>query len=136
MPTQTRKIQYYNVTIKDEPGEAFKVLTYLSELGVNMQAFSAVPMGPSMLLTVFPDNPAKLSAEMRYAGKELDGPHYAILVQGDDEIGALASIHEILYDAGINVSAANGISDGKGGFGYVIFIRSNEFEKAAKALGI
>ncbi len=137
MTTQIRKIEYYNVTIKDQPGEALKVFAYLKDLGVNMQAFAAIPMGPNtMVLTVFPDNPARLSAEMRYAGQQLDGPYAAILVQGADEIGALTGIHQKLSEAGVNVSAANGISDGKGGFGYIIYIRSDEFEKAAKALSL
>ena len=137
MAAQIRKIDYYNITVKDQPGEAFKVLTYLKELGVNMQAFSAIPMGPNtMVLTVFPDNPAKLSSEMRFSGKNLDGPHRAILVQGADEMGALTDVHQKLFDAGVNVSAANGITDGKGGFGYVIYIRSGEFERAVEALGV
>ena len=137
MATQIRKIEYYNITIKDQPGESLKVLSYLKDLGVNMQAFSAIPMGPNtMVLTVFADDPDKLSAEMRYAGRNLDGPHYAILVQGTDEIGALTGIHQKLSDADVNISAANGITDGKGGFGYVIYIRSDEFKKAVEALGI
>ncbi len=137
MVAQIRKIEYYNITIKDQPGEALKVLAYLKDLGVSMQAFAAIPMGPNaMVLTVFPDDPDKLSKEMRFAGRNLDGPHHAILVQGADEIGALTAIHQKLFDAGVNVSAANGMTDGKGGFGYVIYIRGDEFEKAVKALGI
>ena len=137
MATQIRKIQYYNITVKDQPGEAFKVLTYLKDLGVNMQAFAAIPMGPNtMVLTVFPDEPGKLSNEMRFSGKSVDGPHFAILVQGVDEIGALTGIHEKLFEAGVNVSAANGVSTGQGRFGYIIYIRSDEFEKAVNALGL
>lgn len=137
MAAQIRRIEYFNITVKDEPGEAFKVLTYLKELGVKMKAFSAIPMGPNtMVITVFPDSSAKLSQELRFSGKNLAGPFYAILVQGADEIGALTGIHQKLYDAGVNVSAANGVTGGHGGFGYIIYIRSNEFEKAAKALGI
>lgn len=137
MSARISKIEYYNLTIKDQPGEAFQVLSYLKDLGVNMQAFAAIPMAPNtMMLTVFPDNPAKLSTEMRYAGQHLDGPHFAILVQGTDEIGALTDIHRRLSEASVNVSAANGITDGKGGFGYIIYIRSDEFEKASMVLGI
>ena len=73
---------------------------------------------------------------MRYAGKNLEGPHQAILVQGDDEIGILTDIHQQLFDANVNISASSGVSNGRGGFGYIIYIRSDEIEKATNALEI
>ena len=137
MSVNIRTINYYNLNVQDQPGEALKVLSYLKDLGVNLLAFSAIPMGANnMTLTVFPDSGAKLSKELRFAGRQLEGPHNAILVQGDDELGALTTIHQKLFEANVNVSAANGVTDGKGGFGYVIYIRSDEFKKAADALGI
>jgi hypothetical protein len=56
-------------------------------------------------------------------------------VRGDDELGALAEIHGTLADARVNVVAANGVTDGKGSFGYVIYLRPEEVETAAVALG-
>ena len=53
-----------------------------------------------------------------------------------DEIGVLAPIHERLYLANVNVYAASGVSDGRGGFGYVIYVRPEQFEQAAKALNV
>jgi hypothetical protein len=41
---------------------------------------------------LFPETPAKLVEEARAAGLSLDGPHHALLVQGDDELGAFASV--------------------------------------------
>jgi hypothetical protein len=58
------------------------------------------------------------------------------LVQGDDELGALAGIHEKLYEANVNVYASSGVSDGKGSYGYVIYVRPEEYERAAKTLGM
>jgi hypothetical protein len=34
------------------------------------------------------------------------------------------------------VASASAVADGKGSFGYLIYIRPEEFEKAAKALGV
>jgi hypothetical protein len=137
MAHQIRKIDYYHLTVQDQPGEAYKVLSYLADLGISMSAFSAIPMGPnSMLLTIFPEDSLKLSKQLKYAGQRLDGPHRALLVQGTDEVGALIDIHMKLYQAGVNVSAASGVTSGKDSFGYVIYIRSDEFEKAVEALGI
>ena len=67
---------------------------------------------------------------------ELDGPHPALLLQGDDELGALVDAHEKLYRASVNVYASTGVSDGAGKYGYVIYVREEDCERATKALGI
>ncbi len=64
----------------------------------------------------------------------LDGPHKALLVQGDDELGALAGIHLKLYKANINVYASSGVADGKGSFGYLIYVKPEDFDRAVEAL--
>ena len=40
----------------------------------------------------------------------LDGPHAALLVHGDDRLGALAEIHERLHGVTINVFASTGVT--------------------------
>ncbi|MBK6795930.1 MAG: hypothetical protein IPG76_03790 [Acidobacteria bacterium] len=66
----------------------------------------------------------------------IDGPYHALLVQGDDELGALSRVHVKLYDAKVNVYASSGVADGKGSFGYVIYVRPEDYQKAVEALGI
>ena len=70
------------------------------------------------------------------AGLTLDGPHPAILVQGDCELASLVDIHEKLLQSHVNVFAANGISDGSGNYGYIIYIRANDFSRAAEVLNV
>ena len=84
-------------------------------------------------LALFPQDSRKLAAEARAAGLALDGPHHALLVQGQDEPGALASVHERLVDAGVDVYASTGVSDGHGAFGYVVYVREDQFAKAQSA---
>jgi hypothetical protein len=57
-------------------------------------------------------------------------------VQGDDELGALASVHERLFEAGVDVYASTGVTDGRGSFGYVVYVREEQFERGAEALGV
>ena len=66
----------------------------------------------------------------------MDGPHPAILVQGDDKIGALTKVHEDLYQANVNVYAATGVTSGVGGFGYIVYVGPEQQKSAAAALGI
>lgn len=137
MSFKIRRVDYFYITVKDQSGEAYKLLSQLAELGINLLAFSGVPMGPMRTqLTLFPEDNLKMKNAASKAGLELDGPHPALLVQGDDELGALADIHMRLYEANVNVYASSGVSDGAGSFGYVIYVRPDEYEVAAKALGV
>jgi hypothetical protein len=132
-----RSVEYYYANVRDELGVAYRVLSQLAERGVNLLAFTAVPSGPNLAqFALFPADPRKLVAEGRAAGLALDGPHHALLVQGDDELGALAGVHQRLLDAGVDVFASSGVTDGRGSFGYVIYVREDQFEKAARALDL
>jgi hypothetical protein len=137
MAFQIQRVNYYYTMVKDEPGAAYRILTQLAELGVDLLAFSAVPIGPSRAqLAMFPADDATLGKAAKNAGMVLDGPHHALLVQGDDELGALASVHARLFEAGIDVYASSGVADGRGSYGYVVYVREDQFESAAKALEI
>ncbi|HEV3480298.1 MAG TPA: hypothetical protein VG144_12745 [Gaiellaceae bacterium] len=130
-----RKVEYYYANVRDELGATYRALAQLAERGVNLLAFTAVPSGPSLAqFTLFPEDPGKLAAESRNAGLALDGPYHALLVQADDELGALARVHERLVAAGVDIFASSGVTDGRGAFGYVIYVREDQFEQAASAL--
>jgi hypothetical protein len=135
MPYTIRGTEHYRTTVADRPEEAYKLLSDLADIGINLLAFTAVPFGPDHVqLTIFPDDAARLEVEAKRAGLVLDGPHPAILVQGDDELGALASVHRRLADASIAIYASSGVTDGRGSFGYVIYVRENQFKRAMSAL--
>ena len=126
-----RPVHYYYANVRDEFGAASRVLAALSGRGVNLLAFTAVPSGPALAqFALFPEDSAKLVSEAREAGLALDGPHRALLIQGDDELGALAGVHERLVDAGVDIYASTGVTDGRGAFGYVVYVREEQFEKA------
>ncbi len=136
MACTIRRVDYFHTTVRDQPGEAHKILSTLEELGVNQLAFTAVPVGADITeLTIFPEDSHRLQHQAKDAGLKLDGPHRALLVQGDDELGALAAIHQRLYEANINVYASSGVTDGRGSFGYIIYVREGDFERAVAAIG-
>ncbi len=130
-----RRVEYFYTTASGEPGNAYDLLTNLASLGINFLALTTVPLGPrSVQLTLFPEDPLKLQSVARSAGLILDGPNPAVLVQGDDEVGALAGIHKRLRQSGVDVYASTGDSDCKGYYGYVLYLRPDDAEKAARAL--
>ena len=137
MAFSTRRIEYFYVNVRGELGVSYRILSALAERGVHLLAFTAVPSGADRAqLAIFPEDPAHLLSEARLAQIELEGPHHALLVQGDDELGGLAQVHGRLFDAGVDVYASSGVSDGKGSFGYVVYVREDQFEQAADALGL
>jgi len=137
MAYSIRRAEYFHATIVDQPGEAYRCLAALEGLGVDLLAFTAVPLGADRTeLTLFPADTSKLTNEARKARMDLDGPHPALLVHGDDELGALVIVHEKLYRAGVNVAASTGVSDGHGKYGYVIYVREEDIERAAEALEV
>ena len=137
MPRTIRRIYYFYMKVVDRPGEAYKRLTKLKEMGVDMVAFALFPFGPMRTqVTLFPVDGARMAHEAKRIGFELEGPHPALLVQGDDELGALEEIHEKLFEANVNVEASSGVADGQGHFGYVIYVKSKDFERALAALEV
>jgi hypothetical protein len=130
-----RVVEYYYATVRDEVGAGYRVLSELAALGINLLAFTAVPSGPSVAqFALFPEDPRKLVAAGSSAGLALDGPYHALLVQGDDELGALAGVHRRLVDAGVDIFASSGVTDGRGSFGYLVYVREDQFERAVTAL--
>jgi len=137
MAFKIRKVEYFYCSVVDQPGEAYKLLSQLEQSGINLLAFTAIPVGPNRTqLTLFPETTSKLVNEAKRSQFNLDGPHSALLVQGDDELGALAEIHQVLYQANVNVYASNGVTDSKGSFGYLLYIRPEDYERAASALKV
>ena len=137
MPFSVRPIDYFYVNTHDEVGAAYHVLSAFAERGVNLLAFTAVPSGGERAqFALFPEDPSRFTAEARSAQIEIEGPHHALFVHGDDSLGRLAGIHERLFKAGVDVYASSGVSDGRGSFGYVVYVREDQFEQAVAALEI
>jgi hypothetical protein len=137
MGYQIRRVDYFKATVKDQPGEAYKLLSLLADLGINLVAINLIPIGPLCTqMTLFPEDTHKLVQEAERARLDLSGPQRALLVRGDDVLGALVGIHEKLAEAGVNVFAATGVSDGKGHYCYLLHVRPDEYERAARTLEV
>ena len=135
MDFSVRPVEYFYVNSRDGVGAAYRILSAFAERGVDLLAFTAVPSGPDRAqFALFPRDPAQFTAEASLAQIPVEGPHHALLAQGDDELGRLAGIHERLVEAGVDVYASTGVSDGKGSFGYVVYVREDQFELALRAL--
>ena len=137
MAAKVCRVEYFYATIKDRPGEAYQLLNQLAAAKVNLLAFSAIPLGPETTqLALFPEDTNPLTRAAEHTGTVLTGPHRAFIVFGDDELGAFAGIHMKLADARVNVYASSGVTDGRGGYGYVLYVRPEDYERAAHVLKV
>jgi hypothetical protein len=135
MAFDIKRVEYYNIAVESHAGEASKLLSLFAGVGVNLLAFKAVPLEPRHTqFTLFPNDGLKMTEGAKKAGLELDGPHSALLIQGDDESGALADIYGKLSQADITVHESSGIADIKGGYGVILYLKQEDCEKAVAAL--
>jgi len=132
-----KRAYYFYAIVKNEPGEARKLIEFCSAYGVNLINLTAFPIGDGKAqIDFFPEDGEKLKTAAEDAGIKLVGPKKAFLIQGDDRLGVLGEYHLKLANAGVNVYAANGTSDGKGRFGYLLWVKPEDYDKGAKVLGI
>lgn len=135
MALNVRTVEYFYVRIEETGEQTHELLAELASEDVSLLAFSAVPFGPNHVeLTLFPDPSDKFIQLARKVGWVTAGPQHAFLVQGDDRLGALADIQRMLLEAGVKIYASSGVTDGAGHFGYVIYFKEDDHERASRAL--
>ena len=137
MTEAVQRGEYYYAIVENKPGVLYRLLDHFQSRGVGFFAFTAFPLADEKSqLDFFPIDAAKFLDMAKEIDLAVIGPKSAFVVQGDDATGALVSYHQRLFDAGINVHAANGVSDGNGGFGYVLWVQPEDYEEAAKQVGL
>lgn len=136
MALNVRNVEYFYIRIEDSREKAYEILAQLASEEVSLLAFSAIPFGPNHVeLTIFPDRSDTFILLAKRLGWIVTGPQHAFLVQGDDHLGALADIQRMLLEADVQIYASSGVTDGKGGYGYVIYFKEEDHDRAARALG-
>ena len=135
MADKIRKVEYFYTVTPNKPGVGAKVLAALRDTGVNLLAFSGFPHGRGAQIDFVPDNPAKFKAAAKTAGLKLSAKKTGFLIQGDDKAGAVARIMGKLARVKVNVTAIDAVCAGKGRYGAILWVKSPDVSKAAKALG-
>jgi hypothetical protein len=137
MDDQIRIVDCFYATVRDRPGEGRRLLEHISEQGISLTAFTAIPTGADETqICLVTDQVDRLEAAAGDAGIALTGPKQAFLVQGNDRIGALHAYHLTLANAGVNVYSSSGVCDGRGGFGFILWVEPEDVDRAFDAFGI
>lgn len=135
MALTVRILDYFYLRIQDKPHKAYQLLSTLASEDINLLAFSAVPYGAhGVELTLFPDRADAFVRLAKKSGWPLTPPQHACVIQGDDYLGAFAEIQRELIDAGVNIYASTGLTDGIGRYAYVIYFKEGDHLAAAHAV--
>jgi prephenate dehydratase len=134
MADTVRKVDYFSLTVPNTPGQTFKVLATLVSAGINLLACTGFPRGRRAQIDVVPDDTRKFSVAARKAKLRFNPKKTGFLIQGDDRPGALADHLKRLADKGINVTAVDGRSAGKGRWGAILWVKPKEIARAGRLL--
>jgi hypothetical protein len=135
MALTVRILDYFYLRIQDEPRKAYQFLATLASEEINLLAFSAVPFGAhGVELTLFPDRADAFVRLAEKTGWPMTAPQHACMIQGDDRLGALGEIQRELVEAGVNIYASTGLTDGIGRYAYVIYFKEGDHLAASRAV--
>jgi hypothetical protein len=135
MSETVRLVEYYYMEASNKPGEALKILGQLRAAGVYLLAFSGFPKGRKAQLDFVPANAPAFRAAAKKAGWALTGPKKGFVIYGEDRLGVVADLLEKLAEAKINVTATQAIIAGADRYGMLLWVKSQDVKRAAKALG-
>ncbi len=137
MATKAKLVEYWYVTVDDQPGSALRVLERLEGAKVNLVAYHAFPVeGGRAQVDIAPQKPEGFLAAAAAAGLVLSERKLAILVSGDDKVGAMHDVLAKLAAAGVNLHAGSATAAGSGRFGMILWPKKGELDKAKAALGL
>jgi hypothetical protein len=130
-----RKVRYVVLKVPSRAGRAAGILGALAEDGVNLLAFTGFPdRGGQAQVDLVTDDVAGVRRVARRQGWRLSAPKRGFLVQGRDRVGAVHRELRRLAAAGVNVTAADAVSAGRGRFGMILWVKPRDYARAAKAL--
>jgi len=134
MADTVRKVDYFSLSVSNTPGQTFKVLATLVSAGINLLACTGFPRGRRAQIDVVPDDTRKFNVAARKAKLRFNPKKTGFLIQGDDRPGALADHLRQLAEKGINVTAVDGLSAGKGRWGAILWVKPKDIARAGRVL--
>lgn len=136
MADRILRTDYFKLETPNRPGEGARVLKVLRDAKVNLLAFTGFPRGRKTQMDFVPRNAAAFRKAMKRAGFRVSGKKAVFLIQGSDRVGAIHRVMEKLGKADINVTAIDAVSDGKGHYGAILWVKPADVRKTAKVLGV
>ena len=135
MADRIRKADYFSVQVSNRAGEGARLMKALREHGVNLLAFTGFPNGRKAQVDFIPENTVALKRAAKAMKLGLGKRKTVFLLQGEDRVGALASVLAKLAAARINMTAMDAVCAGKGRYGAIFWVKPKDVARAARAVG-
>ena len=136
MAEMVQPVEYYYIQTANKPGEAFRALSLLKQAGVDLLAFTGFPRGRRSQLDFIPVDAKAFTQVARKAGWKLSPKKTGFLIQGEDRVGALSDVLGKLAAAKVNVTAVDAVTSGDGFYGAILWVKPEDYKRAAKAMGV
>jgi prephenate dehydratase len=134
MADTIRKVDYFKIETPNKAGEGARILGAFQGAGVNMLAFTGFPKGRRAQMDFMPEDVAAFKKAAKQIGLAVGAKKTGFLVQGEDRVGAVAEVLTQLATVKVNVTAIDAISTGGGRWGAILWVKSPDVAKAARAL--
>lgn len=136
MADRVRRVSYCYVMVPSRPGQGARILGALKDAGVDLLAYSGFPAGGGRAqIDLISDNLGAIVRVARKQGWRLSKAKKGFLVQGEDRVGAVQRHLQKLATGGVNVTAADAVTAGKGRYGMILWVKAKDYARAARLLG-
>lgn len=130
-----RKAAYFSMHAPNRAGVCARILTGLSNEGVNLRAFTGFPDTGRSQLDFMPVDTGKFLRAARKLGLKVGKRKTVFIAQGADKPGAIAAICSKLAAARINLVAIDAVAAGAGRYGAFFWVKRKDVGRASRALG-
>jgi hypothetical protein len=128
-------MNYCYVTAAKRAGTGAAILQALKDAGISLLAFSGFPAkGGKAQIDLIADALGPIQKVAKKKGWKLSKPKKGFLIQGTDEVGAIEQPISALAAKSINITAADAVSSGEGRYGMILWVKTKDYNRAAKAL--
>ena len=129
-----RKVVYFSMQVPNRPGVGVEMLKSIAKGRQNLLAFTGFPNRGGAQVDFVPSDPVEFARGARKAGVKLSKRKTAFLVQGEDRVGALVRVLDVLAKARINLVAMEAVTAGSGRFGALFWVRPKDVGRASRLL--
>lgn len=136
MTETVRRVGYWYTEVPDQPGEGSRVLAAVRDWGADLLAFSGFPTNAGMAqLDFVPVDPDAFLRAVEPLDLDFSERKEALLVQGDERVGAAADVVARLAREDVNLIASQAVSSGAGRYGMILWVAPGDVDRAALVLG-
>jgi hypothetical protein len=130
-----RKVSYVDIKAPNRAGQAAAVLKAVADAGISLQAFTGFPdRAGQAQIDLVTDDIAKLRRVAKAQGWRLSPVKRGFLIQDEDRVGAVQRQLAKLARSGVNVTAVDAVTAGRGRFGMIVWVKPRDTARAARAL--